>query len=37
MYSKYGLNKDYKCISMELDLFPQLTTKNSLYVYYCKR
>ena len=26
----------YKCIGIELDLFPQLTTKNSLYVYYCK-
>ena len=28
---------NYKCISIELDLFPQLTTKHSLYVYYCKR
>ena len=29
--------RPYKCVRMELDLFPQLTTKNSLYVYYCKR
>ena len=30
------LRDAYKCIGIELDLFPQLTTKNSLYVYYCK-
>ena len=33
----YLSSKCYKCIGIELDLFPQLTTKHSLYVYYCKR
>ena len=28
--------RPYKCIGIELDLFPQSTTRNSLYVYYCK-
>ena len=32
-----SLNDRYKCIGIELDLFPQLTMKNSLYVYSCKQ
>ena len=36
IYPTGEFKKRYKCIGIELDLFPQLTTKNSLYVYYCK-